>query len=654
MPESFDLLIPGIGQALLHFTWQGAVIGLLAAIALRGARHAKAQVRYAIGCVALLACAVAPVLTVAVQFIDAAPVASVDFASLNDAGAVSLAGNDASSDWHARLAAWQPLIVALWAAGASVFCMRTLFGVAWVRRMRIAPQPPLQARWQATLDRLSEKFGVRDVALRLVDSLDSPVAAGCLRPVVLLPMSVALRMPVELVEALLAHELAHVRRHDYLVNLLQRAVEALLFYHPVTWWLSHRIRVERELVADALAADAIGDARRLAVALATLSDLTSRRPALPHLAHAAHGGHLMSRIQQLVRPQAGSRKSRHGLPAGRVALPLIGVAAACIAFYAQAQIGKNDVVTIAAMPVVAATPAVAPVAAPSAIAAPAAAPATPAVSATPAVAPTPLVQAAPLAQKSIHKFGDDHDAWAIVRKGTDGYSMSGSTDDLDEIDAAKRSLTRDFIWFRRDGKAYVIDDPSIVARAQDAWKDTEAMGQKMSKLGKEMDVHGKKMEKLGKQMEALAELHRPSPEMMAAQKQMGALAQQQQEIAGRQQLLAMKQRKAGDAAEERKLDAEMDKLGAEMDALGNQMEAQGEILERESKKLEANSAPMENLGKQMEVASAPMNALGDEMGEMGKQQERLAKKAQRDLDALIAEGMQKGLAKPAPGARSAQ
>ena len=66
---------------------------------------------------------------------------------------------------------------------------------------------------------------------------------------------------------------------------------------------------------------------------------------------------------------------------------------------------------------------------------------------------------------------DDRDAWALVRKGKDGYSMSGSTDDMDEIEAAKRSLTRDFIWFRRDGKAYVIDDPSIVNRAQAAWKD---------------------------------------------------------------------------------------------------------------------------------------------------------------------------------------
>ena len=391
---------------------------------------------------------------------------------------------------------------------------------------------------------------------------------------------------------MLAHELAHVRRHDYLVNLLQRAAEALLFFHPVTWWLSHRIRVERELVADAIAADVIGDGRRLAVALATLSDLHATRPALPHLAHAAHGGHLMSRIQQLLRPQP-----RHRLPAGRIALPVIGIAAACIAFYAQAQIGKAP----EAAPVVVDAPAAAPAApaiaaAPSAAAAPSVAPA---VEAAPAAAPSPAAEAAPADATApaaapsapvpfaqVHRYGHDDNAWALVRKGRDGYSMSGSTDDMDDIDLAKRSLQRDFIWFRRDGKAYVIDDPTLVGRAQAAWKDSDVLGNKMSALGDQMEVHGKKMEALGDQMEKLSKTHVPSPALQDAQERMGALGEQQGELAGRQQLLAMKQRKADTDAESDALGREMDQLGREMDALGDQMDAQGKIIERESQKLE--------------------------------------------------------------------
>ncbi len=668
MHEVIERLIPAIGQALVDFTWQGALIGAVAALLLRGARHAKPQVRYAIACLALLAYAVVPLASVLLALRDPAPASLAFQAYVADATVRTIGSENASLDWPSRLAAMQPMIVALWAAGASVFCLRTLFGVAWVQRMRLARQPPLQARWQAALDALATRFDMRGVALRLVESLDSPVVAGFWRPVVLLPMSVALRMPAELVEALLAHELAHVRRHDYLVNLLQRAAEALLFFHPATWWLSHRIRVERELVADAIAAEVIGDGRRLAVALATLSDLHAARPALPHLAHAAHGGHLMSRIQQLLRPQP-----RHRLPAGRIALPVIGIAAACIAFYAQAQIGKAPEATplaahvSAAAPVIAAAPAaaaaplaapaldVAPVA-PAAVASPAdaAAPAalvSPADAAAPA-APAAPAQSAPLAQ--VTRLGHDDNAWALVRKGRDGYSMSGSTDDMDDIDLAKRSLQRDFIWFRRDGKAYVIDDPSIVGRAQAAWKDSDALGTRMSALGDAMDVHGKKMEALGAQMETLSKAHMPSPAMQAAQERMGALGQQQMELSGRQQLLAMKQRKTDNDAESDALDKQMDDLGRQMDAIGDQMEAQGKIMERESQKMERNQAPMERLGAQMEAASKPMDALGKQMGELGKQQETLAKKAEKELDGLIGEAMHKGLAKPAPFARSAQ
>ncbi|UHQ19287.1 hypothetical protein LVB87_14035 [Lysobacter sp. KIS68-7] len=644
MSEFTAALVPAVGQALIQFTWQGALIGALAAIALRIAREARPQVRYAIACIAMLACVVVPVASVLLAFGDAqtgafiAARAPIRFIEASNDAVVAL-------DWRTRLETMSPLIVALWATGASVFCLRTLFGVAWVARMRATTQSPLQAQWQARLDALAERFGLRGVALRLVDALDSPVAAGWLRPVVLLPTSVALRMPVELVDALLAHELAHVRRHDYLVNLLQRAVEALLFYHPVTWWLSRRVRIERELIADRLAADAIGDPRRLAVALAALSELPVR-PALPHLAHAAHGGQLMSRIQQLIRSQSRAQRTP---PAGRVALPLIGIAAACVAFYAQAQIGHAPNI---ATPAVTARPVVA--SAPSAMATPVVA-ASPAVKATPVVAATPAVQATPVVAQVTH-FGNDkdRDAWAIVRKGEDGYSMSGSAGDMHDIDAAKRALQDDFVWYRHAGKAYVIDDPAIVARARAAWKNTDALGKQMSALGDQMSVHGNKMEALGKQMEALSKDNTPSAAMMQASERMSALGKQQSELAGRQQLIAMKQRKADSDAENAKLDAEMDKLGEEMDKLGEQMDAQGAIVDRESAKLDRNSEPMDALGRQMDEASKPMDELGKQMDALGKQQEIEARKAEKTLRALIGEAESKGLAKPAPGRSSAQ
>ena len=246
---------------------------------------------------------------------------------------------------------------------------------------------------------------------------------------------------------------------------------------------------------------------------------------------------------------------------------------------------------------------------------------------------------------------DDRDAWALVRKGKDGYSMSGSTDDMDDIGAAKRALNRDFIWYRRDGKAYVIDDPATVARAQAAWQDSNVLGEKMSKLGDEMSVHGKKMEALGKQMEVLSEKHVPSEAMIQAQTRMGALGAQQAELAGRQQLLAMKQRKTDDATEAARLDREMDTLGQQMDKLSEEMDAQGRLMDREAAMLDRNTKPMDELGRQMEVASKPMEALGKQMEGLGKQQETAARKAEKDMKAMIGEAEKKGLAKPAPVAQ---
>jgi beta-lactamase regulating signal transducer with metallopeptidase domain len=653
MNEFVATLVPAIGTALVRFTWQGLAIGLAAAVALQLARHAKPQARYAIAGLALLACALIPLAGVLAHLAAYSPtgpaLAAGTPGEATDVGALRFVGN------ASRIDTLLPLIVALWAAGASVFCLRTLGGLAWIARLRAAPQPPLQATWQARLDALALRFGLRGVGLKLVDALDSPVVAGWWRPVVLLPTAIALRMPADAVEALLAHELAHVKRMDYLVNLLQRVVEALLFFHPVVWWLSRRVRIERELVADRLAADALGDARRLARALAVLSDLQATPRAHPHLAQAAHGGHLMSRIQQLL-PRSPTQR----LPAGRVALPLIGVAAACIAFYAQAQIGRDAKAT-ATTTAAATTPATEAQAAADAASAERVAAGYAADTAARAstLAEAHAATAAAQAERSAHVAaaratevarsdrGDRH-AFALVHKGEDGYAMSGSTDDMDDIDAAKLSLQDDFLWFRRDGKAYVIDDPALVARADAAWQDSHVLGKKMEGLGAQMEVHGKKMEAYGAQMEKLSEHHRPSDAMMAAQERVQVLAEEQAALAGKQALLAMKQRRTDDDKTEMQLDREMDALGAQMDKLGEQLDAQTAILERESQALERNTAPMEALGRQMEEASKPMDVLGKQMGELGRQQEQLAKRAMAETDKIIDEGMRNGKAKPAP------
>src|SRR5215471_4750401 len=188
----------------------------------------------------------------------------------------------------------------MWFAGAAACSVRLLAG--WIsatslRRSHHAPAPPA---WQQALDRLMKRMHVsRPVRLLATDRVDSPSVVGWLRPVILAPAGVLCGLAPEQVEALLAHELAHVLRHDYLVNLLQGVAEAVLFYHPAVWWVSSQIRAERELCCDDLAVAASGDVLTYARALAELETL---RPSRARLAIAADGGSLLKRIARLIEP----------------------------------------------------------------------------------------------------------------------------------------------------------------------------------------------------------------------------------------------------------------------------------------------------------------------------------------------------------------
>jgi D-alanyl-D-alanine endopeptidase (penicillin-binding protein 7) len=288
---SLDLVMNAWGWALLNFIWQGAVVGAAAALLLAVLRSASARWRYAVCAAGLGLCLALPL----VQCLDVAPT-DVEFTGELPA-----------------LAEQIPALVCAWALGAGLMLGRVALGLAWVRRAR-RRSTPAPAEWQSRLEALARRLGLRRaVALRLLPGLAGPITVGALKPCVLLPAALLSRLPVDLLEALLAHELAHVRRWDYLVNLLQSAVEALLFFHPVVWWLSARLRAERELVADEISATALGDSRRLALALHALSELQPR--ATPAVAVAAGGGDLLRRIERLLAPRPQATGWKLALPA---------------------------------------------------------------------------------------------------------------------------------------------------------------------------------------------------------------------------------------------------------------------------------------------------------------------------------------------------
>lgn len=313
---SLSLLIGQLGWTLLHFLWQGTLIAAVTGLGLRALRHGRPQARYALACLGLFACLAWPTAELLTRLAGSAAV---------QAGAGAFAGSavmpaQASPGLLGWLQGQLTVIVFGWAACACALSLRMLLGLWWIDAA--ARRYADDAHWQAHLDRLAHRMGIgRAVRLRVVGSLASPLTAGWWRPIVLLPASLLTGMPPDLVEALLAHELAHVQRCDYLVNLAQNLVETVLFYHPAVWWISSRIRTEREHIADDLAAHCLGEPRRLALAL---SELEKRQFSHNHLALAANQGDLMSRIKRLLRPAAP-------VSAWKDALPVLGLSAALFA-----------------------------------------------------------------------------------------------------------------------------------------------------------------------------------------------------------------------------------------------------------------------------------------------------------------------------------
>jgi len=309
-------LVASIGWTLVEFIWQGALIGCAVALAMSLLRNARAEHRYAVACTGLVLCLVWPALELAARLAGTPDLAAQS--ATNFAGGLIAAPLD--EGWRAVLERSLGWIVGTWGVCAAVLALRMIAGLLWLQRA--AALEKCDPLWQARLDKIAHDIGIaRKVRLRIVAQLTSPVTFGWWRPVVLVPASLVSGMSPHLLEALLAHELAHIRRHDYLVNLLQNVVEALLFYHPAIWWISGRIRAERELVADTIAARQLGEPRRLALAL---SELERIQFSTQHLAQAANGGNLMQRIKQLVRPDTQALN-------WKAAIPVLGLALAALA-----------------------------------------------------------------------------------------------------------------------------------------------------------------------------------------------------------------------------------------------------------------------------------------------------------------------------------
>lgn len=357
-----------IGWTLVHSLWQFTLLAGVVQIGLILLRNRTAESRYVLACVGLTWMLVASLITfwspLAVNEVtkqtkegqvaiasDEIPVTSqagglelppeiraeavspTEINPLADAAAANTLPTAPITDtlpksqpvWHAAIfTPCLPWITLGWLTGVLLFSLRQAGGWLGVQRLRHVGISPVTLDVVELAERLRSRMKItRPVPLWHSTRVETPVVIGWLKPVILLPPSLVSGLTISQVEAILAHELAHVRRHDYLVNLMQTAIETLLFYHPAVWWLSSRIRLERENCCDDMAIEVCGSRIDYAEAL-TAVEQGRHAPNLAMAVQGSSASQTLMRIRRILGVADRRSPSPSSLAAVLVVLLLSG------------------------------------------------------------------------------------------------------------------------------------------------------------------------------------------------------------------------------------------------------------------------------------------------------------------------------------------
>lgn len=344
MSASADLLNALTGS-LVHFLWQGAAIAALAAALMFFFRSPTTRYLVGIGALALMLASFA----ITFCMLRGSPGNSVEIS-------LQLPAHVAANTWmpdysaplsHTAVAAEHDFlwVARTWLAGVLALALRIVFGLLVIEQLRrrnlIALPAPLVERFTVLQQRLGIRRFIRYCECQRVRV---PAVIGFFRPVVLIPVRALTGLSVEQLEAVVAHELGHIKRFDVAVNFVQVIAETLFFFHPAVWWLNRRIRADREDCCDDVAVVMSGGRLGYARALAAMA--TWRE--VPRFAMAATGSPLASRVARLLgagESDAGSRTAGvlaallvlvSALIAGVVSLGLVKPAQAASADHAFA------------------------------------------------------------------------------------------------------------------------------------------------------------------------------------------------------------------------------------------------------------------------------------------------------------------------------
>ncbi|HEV7349274.1 M56 family metallopeptidase [Telluribacter sp.] len=348
-----ETLVGALGWTLLHALWQGTLLAVVAAFGFYVFRNRPAQVRYGLGIGLLASQVLASLATFAYYYLNLAvtPVAAaVSSTSVTASGAASvLLWQPVELSLAAQVRLWVNShlteLVVCWLVGAGLLLLRFVGSWLYVEYLRSGAVLVADRAWRNRFSILTAKLNITG-SIELYEStrILTPMVIGALSPVVLVPVGLLTGFSPAEVEAILVHELAHIRRHDYLVNLLQSFVEVVFFFHPALWWISNRVRTEREHCCDDIAISISGDRVSLAHALVRVAEWQSN-PKLA-VAFASKKPVLLQRIRRVVGIAPKPVQTWTGLPVLLVlAGMLIGVSVYAVERKPEKKPGKTTKAT---------------------------------------------------------------------------------------------------------------------------------------------------------------------------------------------------------------------------------------------------------------------------------------------------------------------
>ena len=307
-----DEIIYALGWTMVHSLWQGFLIAMVLALVINYYQNENAKLKYELSAFALFTVFTSALATFLVLYDKAVStdlseiiiIGQATFTFEESESVISTISNSSAS----LLNQYLPLLVSIWFVGMVFFLIRLLGGLIYIQHLKTNQLYAIEKRWQIKMEKILKKTPINK-SVKLFESglVKVPIVIGYLKPLILMPIGAINNMSEQEVEAILSHEIAHVLRNDYILNIVMSFIEVLFYFHPAVWWISDNVKKERENCCDDLAIQLCGDSMTYAKALVRIQEMQLKGPRLA-MGFSGNKNQLLNRIKRILN-QPGSKSN---------------------------------------------------------------------------------------------------------------------------------------------------------------------------------------------------------------------------------------------------------------------------------------------------------------------------------------------------------